>query len=165
MAIKPGEKIPSITLKMLLHGRLQDVDTAAYFAKKRVVLFGVPGAFTPVCSRKHLPGFIARSDFILRKGIDEIICLSVNDPFVMKHWGEIMRAEGKVTMMPDGNGDFTKAMGLEADATALGFGTRAQRFLMIVNDGVVEGLDIDVNPDNLELSSAEICIARIGNPK
>ena len=161
MTIQKGDKIPAVTLKKLGDGGMEDVDMAAYLKGKKAVIFAVPGAFTPTCAQKHLPGYVSQADEIKSKGVDEIICLSVNDPFVMKHWGEVAGADGKVTMMPDGNGALTKAMGLEMDGTGFGLGFRSKRYMMVVEDGVVQDIQIEDNPGEVELSGAEVCAARL----
>ena len=122
MAIQVGDRIPDVTLKTMKDGKIQDVKTADFFGGRKVVLFAVPGAFTPTCSLKHLPGFLDHTDAIKAKGVDEIVCLSVNDPFVMGAWGDANDAAGKVRMIADGNGDFTKALGLVLDGSGHGLG-------------------------------------------
>lgn len=151
MPIKEGEKIPAVTLK---ETDMQDVTTDALFSGKKVVLFAVPGAFTPTCSAKHLPGFIEKADEIKGKGVDDIICISVNDAFVMDAWGKDRGAGTKVHLVADGNGDFAKALGLDFNGSEIGFGLRAQRFAMIVDDGVVTKLAVEA-PMKFEVSSAE----------
>jgi peroxiredoxin len=154
MTIKVGDKIPSAMLMEKQDGGPKPVKTDELFAGKKVVLFALPGAFTPTCSAKHLPGFIQSADAIKAKGADVIACLSVNDAFVMGAWGDQQGAGGKVMMLADGNGEFTKALGLEMDATRFGMGHRSQRFSMIVDDGVVKALNIE-EPGAFSVSSAE----------
>jgi peroxiredoxin len=154
MAIQVGDKIPSAILKVAGSDGIRDVGTDALFAGKKVVLFAVPGAFTPTCSAKHLPGFVQNADALRGRGIDKIVCLAVNDAFVMGAWGRDQHVGDKVVMAADGNGDFTRALGLELDASRFGMGTRSQRFAMVVNDGVVEKLQIEA-PGKFEVSSAE----------
>ncbi|MCW8835050.1 MAG: peroxiredoxin [Rhodospirillales bacterium] len=154
MTIKQGDKIPAVTVKALGENGLDEIDTGALFAGKKVALFSVPGAYTPTCSAKHLPSFVQNVAALKAKGIDEIICTSVNDPFVMKAWGKDQGVEGKVTMLPDGNADFVKALGLNFDGGGFGMGTRGQRFSMVVNNGVVEKLYIE-EPGAYQVSSAE----------
>ena len=161
MTISTGQKIPSITLKRLGAGGMEDFNLAEYIAGKKVIIFGLPGAFTPSCAQKHLPGYIDNADAIKAKGIDDIICVAVNDPFVMQHWGEVAGADGKVSMIPDGNADLTKAMGLEFDGSGFGLATRSKRYVMIVNDGVVESLDIEDAPSDVELSGAQACMLKL----
>src|SRR5215813_13649079 len=131
MPIKAGDTLPlDLKLKEMADGGPKDVTVGDVFKGKRVVLFAVPGAFTPTCSMKHLPGFIEQADAFKAKGVDRIICLAVNDAFVMKAWAEHNKVEGKVEMLPDGNGTFTKALGLEMDGSGFGLGTRGQRFAL-----------------------------------
>lgn len=157
MAIQAGEKIPNVKVKAT---DMSDLTTDALFAGKKVVLFAVPGAFTPTCSAKHLPGFIEKADEIRAKGVDEIICMSVNDAFVMKAWGEDRGAGDKVRLIADGNGDLTKALGLEFDGSGIGFGLRSQRFAAIVENGVVKKLAVDAG-GKFEVSSAEAILAAL----
>lgn len=161
MAIKVGDKIPSVTLKRLGEGGMEDLNIADYIAKKKVVIFAVPGAFTPACSQKHLPGYIEHAKDIKAKGIDEIICIAVNDPFVMQHWGESAGAKGKVTMIPDGNGEFTKAVGLDFDGSGYGLATRSKRYSMVVENGKVTKLSVEEKPSDVELSGAQACAANL----
>ena len=149
--IKEGDKIPNVKVKAT---DMTDITTDTLFSGKKVVLFAVPGAFTPTCSNKHLPGFIEKADEIRKKGVDDIICMSVNDAFVMKAWGEARGAGDKVRLIADGNGDLTKALGLEFDGSGIGFGLRAQRFAAIVQNGVVKKLAVDAG-GKFEVSSAE----------
>ena len=151
MAIKEGDKIPSVKIKAT---DMSDLTTDELFKGKQVVLFAVPGAFTPTCSNQHLPGYIEHADEIRAKGVDDIICMSVNDAFVMDAWGKERGAGDKVRLVADGNGDLTKALGLEMDGTGIGFGLRAQRFAAIVKDGVVSKLAVE-EPMKFEVSSAE----------
>ncbi len=157
MAIQVGEKIPDVTLKTT---GMKDVTTQELFAGKRVVLFAVPGAFTPTCSQKHLPGFIEKADEIKAKGVDSIICTSVNDAFVMDAWAKDRSAADKVTLIADGNGDLAKALGLDFDGSGIGFGIRSQRYALVVNDGVVETVAVE-KPMAFEVSSAEAILAAL----
>jgi peroxiredoxin len=154
MTIKVGDKVPSATLMQMKGGTPQPVKTDDLFGGKTVALFALPGAFTPTCSAKHLPGFIQHGDEIKQKGVDTIACLSVNDAFVMGAWGDQQGAGDKVLMLADGNGDFTRALGLEMDATKFGMGKRSQRYSMIIKDGVVKQLNIE-EPGSFQVSSAE----------
>ncbi|HEX4370200.1 MAG TPA: peroxiredoxin [Rhizomicrobium sp.] len=156
--IKVGDKIPSATLMQMKDGGPKPVTTDQLFAGKKVALFALPGAFTPTCSAKHLPGFIQHSDALKAKGIDAIACVSVNDAFVMGAWGEQQKAGDKVMMLADGNGDFTRALGLELDATKFGMGKRSQRFSMVVDNGVVTQLNVEA-PGAFEVSSADHMMA------
>jgi peroxiredoxin len=131
------------------------------FNGKKVVLFSVPGAFTPTCSMKHLPGYVDQAEALKGKGIDQVACLAVNDVFVMSAWGKSSSADGKVLMLADGNGEYTRALGLELDATGFGMGTRGKRFSMIVEDGVVKQLNIEP-PGEFGVSSAEAALGQIG---
>jgi peroxiredoxin len=153
MAIQVGDKVPSVTLKHLTDNGMQEISTDEVFKGKKVVLFAVPGAFTPTCSVKHLPGFVQQTDAFKAKGYD-VVCLAVNDPFVMQAWGRANNVDGKVFMLPDGNAAFTKALGLEMDGSGFGLGTRSQRFAMVVEDGVVRKLAVEA-PGAFEVSSAD----------
>ncbi len=160
MAIREGERIPVATLKHKTAEGIEDISTDELFSGKKVVVFALPGAFTPTCSAKHLPGFVERSDEIKSKGVDTIACLSVNDAFVMEAWGRDQNVGDKVMMLADGNGDFSKALGLDLDASGFGMGLRSQRYAMIVDDGVVQKLTIDP-PGIFEGSSAEAVLAAL----
>jgi len=153
MAIKIGEKVPSVALAHMTADGPKEITSDELFAGKKVVLFALPGAFTPTCSASHLPGFVVNADKIKAKGVDEIVCLSVNDAFVMDAWGKAQNAE-EIHMVADGNADFAKAVGLELDLIARGMGVRLQRFAMIVEDGVVKHLNVEA-PGKFEISSAE----------
>src|ERR1700759_2753566 len=137
MTIKVGDKIPSATLMEMKDGKPTPVSTDSFFAGKKVALFALPGAFTPTCSAKHVPGFINSYDTLKAKGVDAIACLSVNDPFVMGAWGKDQKADGKVHMLADPEGAFTRAVDLEMDLSKAGLGKRSQRYSMIVDNGVV----------------------------
>lgn len=154
MTIKVGDKIPSATLMQMKDGGPKPVKTDDLFAGKKVVLFALPGAFTPTCSAKHLPGFVQNADAIKAKGIDAIACVSVNDAFVMGAWGDQQKVGDKIMMLADGNGDLTKALGLEMDGSRFGMGKRSQRFAMIVDNGVVKELNVE-EPGAFAVSSAE----------
>ena len=162
MTIKIGDKIPSVTLKRLGADGMQDISTDSVFGGKKVVLFSVPGAFTPTCSAKHLPGFVQNLGAFRAEGVD-VVCMAVNDPFVMKAWGEAHKAEG-ITMLPDGNCTFTKALGLEMDGTAHGLGIRGQRFALYAENGVVKAVAVE-KPGAFEVSSAEAMLKTIGAAK
>ena len=154
MAIKVGDRIPAAKLRTMGGEGPKEIATDEIFKGKKVVLFAVPGAFTPTCSAKHVPGFVAEADAIRKKGVDTIACLSVNDPFVMGAWAKDQKSDGKVLMLADGNGDFTKALGLEMDGSRFGLGSRSQRYAMVVEDGVVKTLNVEA-PGAFEVSSAE----------
>ena len=154
MAIKVGDKIPSATLNHKTADGIQKVTTDDLFKNKTVVLFGLPGAFTPTCSAKHLPGFVQHAKDIKGKGVDTIACLSVNDAFVMDAWGKDQKVGDSVMMLADGNGDFSKAVGLTMDATGYGMGLRASRYAMVVKNGVVKNLNVEA-PGAFEVSGAD----------
>ena len=161
MAINVGDTLPmDLKLKELGDAGPKDVTVGEIFKGKRVVIFAVPGAFTPTCSMKHLPGFLEQSRAIRGKGVDEIVCLSVNDAFVMGAWGKANDATGKVRMLADGNGEFTRAVGLALDASGFGMGSRSQRYAMVVKDGKVEHLAVEAGP-GLNVSSAESILAKL----
>ena len=155
MTINVGDKIPSVTLKQLTPEGVKEVTTDEIFGGKKVVLFAVPGAFTPACSQRHLPGFVERAADIKAKGIDEIACVAVNDAFVMGAWGREQKTEGKVRMLADGSGDFVRALGLELDLSKGGLGIRSQRYSMLVDNGVVKSLNIEKQPGQVDVSGAE----------
>lgn len=156
--IQVGEKLPQATFALMTDEANTNPTTEELFAGKKVVLFAVPGAFTPTCSEAHLPGFIVKADEIKAKGVDAIICLSVNDAFVMKSWGKTQNAEN-VVMLADGGASFTKAIGLEMDTADFG-GIRSQRYAMIVDDGVVTTLNVE-KPGEFEASSADAILAAL----
>jgi glutaredoxin/glutathione-dependent peroxiredoxin len=154
MTIKVGDTVPSVKLKQMTAEGVKEVSTDDFFKGKKVVLFAVPGAFTPTCSAKHVPGFVQNDAALKAKGVDAVACLSVNDAFVMGAWGKDQKSDGKVVMLADGNGDFTRAVGLELDATANGLGKRSKRYAMVVENGVVKTLNVEA-PGAFEVSSAE----------
>ncbi len=159
MAISEGDKLPSATMHMMKDGRPTAFTTEDLFAGKKVVLFAVPGAYTPTCSQAHLPGFVVNADAIKARGVDDIVCVSVNDAFVMDSWGNDKNAD-QLLMVGDGNGEFAKALGLEMDGSGFGLGTRSQRYAMIVDDGVVTKLNVE-EPGQFEVSSAETVLAAL----
>ena len=154
MTIKVGDKLPEVTLMKATADGPAKTTTSDVFGGKTVALFAVPGAFTPTCSERHLPGFVTHAGDLKAKGVDEIACISVNDAFVMGAWGREQGADGKVTMLADGNGEFARALGLELDGSGFGMGTRSRRYAMIVEDGEVKHLFLEEGP-GLEVSSAE----------
>lgn len=158
MAIQIGDRIPEVNIKRINDG-IDTVDTHRFFEGRRLVLFSVPGAFTPTCSEKHLPGFIAHFDDFRAKGVG-VACMSVNDPFVMKAWAASQSAPAEMEILADGNGDFVRALGLEMDASAYGMGIRGKRFAMYVDDGVVKLLEIEA-PGEFRVSSAEHMLAQL----
>ena len=158
MSIKPGDRIPEVPLQRIRDG-IETVDTRTLFDGKKVVLFAVPGAFTPTCSEKHLPGFVEHFGDFRAKGV-EVACLSVNDPFVMQAWGRNQNVPEGLEMLADGNGEFTKALGLEMDASAYGMGTRAKRFALYAEDGVVKQVHVEA-PGEYRVSSAEHMLSQL----
>lgn len=160
MTIQVGDKIPAATLFEIGENGVGTVSTDELFAGKTVVLFNVPGAFTPTCSAKHLPGFIEKADELKAKGVDAVIGMAVNDPFVMKAWGRDAGADDKVRLVSDGNCELTKKLGLEMDASKAGLGTRCQRFSLIAKDGVVTHLNVE-QPGAFEVSSAEYALNQL----
>jgi peroxiredoxin len=154
MALKVGDKIPAAKLQIKTKDGVQTKTTDEIFGGKKVVLFALPGAFTPTCSAKHLPGFVNNHQALKSKGIDSVACLSVNDAFVMDAWGKDQGVEDKVLMLADGNGEFTKAVGLTMDGTGYGMGLRSQRYAMVLDDGVIKTLNVEA-PGAFEVSSAE----------
>lgn len=153
MTIGVGDRLPKTTLVKATENGPDAVDSEEFFKGRRVALFAVPGAFTPTCSAKHLPGYVEKGADLKAKGVDEIACTSVNDPFVMGAWAKSANA-GDITMLADGNGEFAQALGLAFDGSKFGMGTRSQRYSMIVNDGVVEQLNVEA-PGEFKVSSAE----------
>jgi peroxiredoxin len=160
MTIKVGDRLPNATVRVLKEGGVDTVSTEDFFKGKKVALFAVPGAFTSTCSAKHLPSFTKNSEALRKKGVDAVVCLAVNDAAVMKAWGEEHGAAGKVDMMSDGNGEFAKAMGLDVDLSAHGMGTRARRFSMLVDNGVVKSLNLE-EPGGYGASSGETLLSQI----
>jgi peroxiredoxin len=162
MSIKVGDRIPEVPLQRLDNG-VQVVDTPTLFDGKKVVLFAVPGAFTPTCSERHLPGFVEHFDQFRARGIN-VLCMSVNDPFVMQAWGQSQHVPEGLQMLADGNADFTRALGLELDASGYGMGTRSRRFSMYVEDGVVKKLFVEA-PGEFKVSSAEHMLDELAKPE
>jgi len=159
MTIQTGDKLPEAQITIATTDGPQPTTTGEYFGGKKVALFAVPGAFTPTCSARHLPSYVERAADLKAKGIDEIACISVNDPFVMSAWND-RDGSSDVTMIADGNGDFTDALGLTLDGSKFGMGKRSQRYSMVVNDGVVEQLNVE-GPGEYRVSSAEHMIDQI----
>ena len=160
MTIQVGDRLPKVTFIKASEEGPQPVDSEEYFRGRRVALFSVPGAFTPTCSARHLPGFVDKIEELRAKGVDEVACTAVNDAFVLQAWAKSAGAEGKVTMLADGNGDFVKAIGLDADFSKFAMGARGQRFSMLVNDGVVEQLNVE-EPGAFNVSSADYLLERL----
>jgi peroxiredoxin len=161
MTIKTGEKLPQASFMTVGENGPEPKTTDDLFSGKRVALFAVPGAFTPTCSAQHLPSFIEKAEALKAAGVDDIACVSVNDIFVMGAWGEQQEVGSKVSMLADGNGDFTKDIGLVLDGTGFGMGQRSQRYAMVVNDGVVEHLFVEA-PGEYKVSSAEHMLEALG---
>jgi peroxiredoxin len=155
MAIKVGDKVPAGRLTIMKKDGPGALSTDELFKGKKVALFSVPGAFTPTCSKEHLPGFVKQAQALKTKGIDTVACLAVNDVFVMDAWGKSAGAGDKVLMLADGNAEYTKALGLTLDASGFGMGTRGQRFSMLVDDGVVKKLNVEESAGQCKASSAE----------
>ncbi len=160
MTIKVGDKLPQATFTTMTAEGPRPMTTSEVFGGKKVALFAVPGAFTPTCSAKHLPGFVNNFDSLKQKGIDRIVCVSVNDVFVMSAWGKDQKVGDKVLMLADGNGEFAKAIGLELDAKGFGMGTRSQRYSMIVDNGVVKQLNVEAGGE-FKVSAAEYMLGQL----
>jgi len=160
MTIKAGDKLPETTFTKPTENGPEAVNSTDFFKGRKVALFSVPGAFTPTCSAKHLPGFIEKAAELKGKGVDEIACTAVNDAFVMGAWSKNAGAGENVTMLADGNGDFAKAVGLTMDGSKFGLGTRGQRFSMIVDDGVVSVLNVEA-PGEFKVSSADHMLGQL----
>ena len=161
MTISVGDRIPSATLRHLTADGLQEVSTEALFGGKKVVVFGLPGAFTRTCSAKHLPGFVQSAGELKAKGVDAIACVSVNDALVMDAWGKDQGVGDRVMMLADGNCEFTNALGLTQDMSARGFAIRSRRYAMVVEDGVVKSLDIETGPGEVTVSGAAAVLAKL----
>ena len=160
MSIQVGDRLPEIPLQRIQNGGVETVDTNTLFSERNVVIFAVPGAFTPTCSERHLPGFVEHFDAFRAKGID-VACMSVNDPFVMQAWGESQNVPDGLMMLADGNAEFTRALGLELDASGYGMGTRAKRFALYAEQGVVKQLNVEA-PGEYRVSSAEHVLSQLG---
>lgn len=160
MTIKPGDRLPNAEFTVTTADGPQKFSTDVIFAGRKVVLFGLPGAFTPTCNMNHLPGYLLAYDDIKAQGVDTIACTSVNDIFVMKAWGKTTESEGKIMMLADGNGDFARAIGLVFDLTAAGMGHRSQRYSMIVEDGVVRTLNVETER-GVNVSGAETILQQL----
>ena len=160
MAIQEGDKLPAVELQHKTADEIETVNTETLFAGKKVALFALPGAYTPTCSASHLPGYVVQSDALFAKGVDLIVCLSVNDAFVMQAWGDVHNAEDRVMMLADGSARFTRAVGLELDLDAAGMGLRSQRYSMLVDDGVVKRLFVEAS-GAFEVSDADSMLAAL----
>jgi len=162
MPIKEGDTLPlDLKFKELIDGELRDVPAGNVFKGRKVAVFAVPGAFTPACSNEHLPGFVRQADELKKKGVDEVICVAVNDAFVMEAWGRQQGAPGKVRMLADGNAEFTKAVGLDVDASGFGLGVRSRRYALLADDGKITALLVEPGL-GVTCSSAENLLSRIG---
>ena len=159
MSIQVGERLPEIPLQRIQNGGVETVDTNTLFSERNIVIFAVPGAFTPTCSERHLPGFVEHYEAFRAKGID-VACMSVNDPFVMQAWGESQDVPDGLMMLADGNAEFTRALGLELDASGYGMGTRAKRFALYAEQGVVKQLNVEA-PGEYRVSSAEHVLSQL----
>ena len=159
MTIQTGDKLPDATFVKVTENGPEQVTTADYFKGRKVALFSVPGAFTPTCSAKHLPGYVDKAEELKSKGVDEIVATSVNDAFVLGAWNKSAGSED-ITMLADGNGDFAEALGLTMDGSGFGLGKRGQRFSMIVDDGVVKELNVE-QPGDFSVSSAEHMLGQL----
>ena len=155
MTISVGDRLPEVNFKILTQDGLSDMSTGDVFGGKKVVIFAVPGAFTPTCQAMHVPNFLGSLDAFRAKGVDTVACIAVNDAFVLDEWAKKTAADGKILFLSDGNADFTKAVGLDFDASANGLGTRSKRYAMLVEDGVVKVLNIENVPKTVDASSAE----------
>lgn len=160
MTISTGDKIPNVNVMMATAAGPEQASTGDIFQQGKVALFALPGAFTPTCSAQHLPGFIEKADELKAKGVSKIICMSVNDAFVMSAWAEHQNAGDKVAMLADGNGEFARALGLTMDGTGFGMGERSQRFSAVVEDGVVTHLNVE-EPGAYDVSSAEHMLGQL----
>ena len=160
MTIGVGDRVPSLTLTRVDQNGTEKVSSDDYFKGRKVALFSVPGAFTPTCSARHLPGYIDKAAELKAKGVDEIACTAVNDAFVMDAWGKSSGAEGTISMLADGNGEFAEAVGLTMDGSGFGLGKRGKRYSMLVNDGVIEQLNVEA-PGEFNVSSAEYLIGEL----
>jgi peroxiredoxin len=159
--IQVGERLPAVNLKHLTADGIKDMPVAELTQGKKVVLFAVPGAFTPTCSEKHLPGFLTEAAALKAKGVDTIACVAVNDPFVMSAWDKATAVGGRVELLSDGNAEFTKALGLEFDGSGAGLGRRSRRYALVVDDGVIETLLIEEAPGQADKSSAQAILATL----
>jgi glutaredoxin/glutathione-dependent peroxiredoxin len=161
MSIKVGDRLPDVTFRVMGPDGPKPLTTSEVFGAKKVVLFAVPGAFTPTCHLKHLPGFIKNVDAFRRKGVDTVACVAVNDPFVLGAWAEASGGKGNVLFLSDGNAEFTKKIGLEFDGSGISLGTRSKRYVMLVEDGVVKALNVEGSPGVAEESTAEKLLAAL----
>jgi peroxiredoxin len=161
MSISIGDTLPEATFRILGSEGIEKLSTDDVFAKKKVVLFAVPGAFTPTCHLKHLPGFIENAEAFKQKGVDTVACVAVNDPFVLDAWAKASDGAGKVLFLSDGNAEFTKEIGMEFDGSGIGLATRSKRYAMLVEDGVVLELSVEDSPGVADVSTAEKLLAQL----
>jgi glutaredoxin/glutathione-dependent peroxiredoxin len=161
MTIAKGDSLPDATFRAVGPEGIESMSTKDVFGGKKVVLFAVPGAFTPTCHLKHLPGFIENAEALKAKGVDSVICVAVNDPFVCHAWAEVSGTKDKVAILSDGNAEFTKAIGMDFDGSGIGLGTRSKRYAMVVDDGVVEVLHTEDSPGVAEVSTAEAILKEL----
>ena len=161
MTIAQGDSLPDATFRAVGSDGIEAKSTKDVFADKKVVLFAVPGAFTPTCHLKHLPGFIENAEAFKDKGVDDVVCVAVNDPFVLAAWTEATGADGKVKILSDGNAEFTKKIGMDFDGSGIGLGTRSKRYAMVVDDGVVTVLHTEDSPGVAEVSTAEAILKQL----
>jgi peroxiredoxin len=159
MSIGIGDRLPDATFRVLGSDGIEQMTTKDIFAEKKVVLFAVPGAFTPTCHLKHLPGFVQNADAFKGKGVDTVACIAVNDPFVLDAWAKAAGGKGKVLFLSDGNAEFTKKIGLDFDGSGIGLGTRSKRYAMLVEDGTVTSLNLEDSPGVADASTAEKLLA------
>jgi len=161
MTINVGDKVPSVNFKQITADGMSDVPSDDYFKGRKVALFSVPGAFTPTCSAQHVPSYVGNAAALKAKGVSAIACVSVNDAFVMKAWGEAQGVGDAVEMLADGNGEFARATGLTLDGSGFGLGERSTRFSMIIDDGMVSHLNVESNPSEMDVSSAEHMLGQL----
>ena len=161
MTIAVGDKLPEATFKVRTPDGLKDVTTQELTAGKKVVLFAVPGAFTPTCHAKHVPSYLEHLDALKAKGVDAVGCIAVNDAFVLDAWGKAVGSDGKIMLLSDGNATFTKALGLDFDGSGFGLGTRSKRYAMLVDNGVVKALNVEESPGVMEVSGADRILAAL----
>ena len=161
MTIAVGDKLPDATFKVRTPDGLKDITTQELTAARKVILFAVPGAFTPTCHAKHVPSYLEHLDALKAKGVAEVACVAVNDAFVLDAWAKATGADGKITLLSDGNGTFTRAVGLDFDGSGFGLGTRSKRYSMLVDNGVVKALHIEESPGVMEVSGADRLLATL----
>ena len=161
MSIEPGASLPNATFKHMTPDGIKDIELSTLMANRKVILFGLPGAYTPVCSTSHLPGYVAQAEALKAEGTAEIACISVNDPFVMSAWGEQHGVEGKVLMLCDPEAEFTRSIGMELDLKGIGLGPRSQRYSMVVEDGVVREINVETSIFDHGASSASSLLAKV----